>query len=165
MKKKICFLYLNDLKNSKKYKFIYRILLFYPNSNSSDIICMNFRDLFDTYFWSIQKNSFDFIVSWIVFLVRARSSMKSFYTNLLYEFLLCERKKKKNISDGLYEFISRHINVILQSNLMRVMMCDYDVQGNATSFILSLLWILIVSPFPFMRQRKTVQRLNFPVSD
>lgn len=164
MKKKIRFLYLNDLKNSKKYKFIYRILLFYPNSNSSDIICMNFRDLCDTYFWSIQKNSFDFIVSWIVFLVRARSSMKSFYTNVS-SYYVNEKKKKKNISDGLYEFISRHINVILQSNLMRVTMCDYDVQGNATSFILSLLWILIVSPFPFMRQRKTVQRLNFPVSD
>lgn len=55
--------------------------------------------------------------------------MSSYYVN----------EKKKNISDGLYEFISRHINVILQSNLMRVTMCDYDVQGNATSFILSLL--------------------------
>lgn len=89
--------------------------------------------------------------------------MKSFYTNVSSYYV--NEKKKKNISDGLYEFISRHINVILQSNLMRVTMCDYDVQGNATSFILSLLWILIVSSFPFMRQRKTVQRLNFPVSD
>ena len=89
------FLYLNDLKNSKK--FADRILLFYPNSNSSGIIddepfvIFAIRTLF-----YIRKNSFDFIVGWIVFLVGARSSMKSFYMNVSsYYVNEREREKKK----------------------------------------------------------------------
>lgn len=70
---------------------------------------------------------------------------------------------KKNISDGLYELISRRINIALYKVIWRELWHEYDVQGNATSFI--VITNLIVSPFPFTRQRKTVQRLNFPVSD
>lgn len=54
--------------------------------------------------------------------------MKSFYMNVNFYYV----NEKKNISDGLYEFISRHINVVycVYKVIWWELWHEYDVQGN-----------------------------------